>query len=147
MLAGVPWWPSGLRIWCCRCCGLGHCYSMGSMPDPAAGIAKKKKKKVQVKAQRQWELTNRKKQSKHQYTCDANGWRGYLLRGYMVLTLGKEGGEMIFTLPTLQPISVFLRWVLCTFSTTVEGLCLGVLTWQRPLGNCISKSMKNHLSI
>lgn len=48
MLAGVPWWPSGLRIWCCRCCGLGHCYSMGSMPDPAAGIAKKKKKKEYV---------------------------------------------------------------------------------------------------
>ena len=21
--AGVPWWPSGLRIWCCHCCGSG----------------------------------------------------------------------------------------------------------------------------
>ena len=22
---GVPWWFSGLRIWRCHCCGLGHC--------------------------------------------------------------------------------------------------------------------------
>ena len=21
----VPWWPSRLRVWCCHCCGLGHC--------------------------------------------------------------------------------------------------------------------------
>jgi len=27
---GVPWWLSRLRIWHCRCGGLGHCYGPGT---------------------------------------------------------------------------------------------------------------------
>lgn len=29
---GVPLWFSGLWIWCCHCCGSGHCYGTGSLP-------------------------------------------------------------------------------------------------------------------
>ena len=29
---GVPWWLSGLRIWCCHYSGSGHCYGAGLMP-------------------------------------------------------------------------------------------------------------------
>ena len=28
---GVPWWLSGVRIWCCHCGGLGHCSGMDSI--------------------------------------------------------------------------------------------------------------------
>ena len=31
---GVPWWPSGLRTWCCYCCGSGCCFRVGSTPGP-----------------------------------------------------------------------------------------------------------------
>ena len=31
---GVLLWCSGLRIWGCRCCGLGHCHGSGSIPGP-----------------------------------------------------------------------------------------------------------------
>ena len=29
---GVPWWPSGLRIWYCHCCDSGQCCGVGSIP-------------------------------------------------------------------------------------------------------------------
>ena len=29
---GVPRWLSGLRIWHCHCCGLGHCCGSGLIP-------------------------------------------------------------------------------------------------------------------
>ena len=29
---GVPRWLSGLRNWCCHCCGSDHCCGMGSIP-------------------------------------------------------------------------------------------------------------------
>ena len=29
---GVPLWLSGLRIWCCHCCGSGYCSGTGSVP-------------------------------------------------------------------------------------------------------------------
>ena len=30
----VPWWLSGLRIWRCDYCGLGHCCGTDSIPGP-----------------------------------------------------------------------------------------------------------------
>ena len=33
-IKSIPWWPSGLRIWHCHCCGLGHCYGTSSIPGP-----------------------------------------------------------------------------------------------------------------
>ena len=49
---GVPWWPSGLRTWCCYCCGSGKCRGASSTPGPwnfhtmwAWAKSKKKKKK------------------------------------------------------------------------------------------------------
>ena len=46
---GVPWWPSGLRIWHCHCFGSGHClwHGFDSWPREflhATGMAKRKKK-------------------------------------------------------------------------------------------------------
>ena len=29
---GVPWWLSGLRIWCCHCCGSSCCCGTGLIP-------------------------------------------------------------------------------------------------------------------
>ena len=29
---GVPLWLSGLRIWCCHCCGWGHCCGLDLIP-------------------------------------------------------------------------------------------------------------------
>ena len=31
---GVPLWCSGLRIWCCQCSSLDHCYGLGSILGP-----------------------------------------------------------------------------------------------------------------
>ena len=33
---GVPWWPSGLRIWSCHCSGSGHLGAVHSIPGPEA---------------------------------------------------------------------------------------------------------------
>lgn len=45
---GVPLWLSGLRICFCHCSGLGHRYSVGSIPGPGTstcrGYSQKKKK-------------------------------------------------------------------------------------------------------
>ena len=46
------WWPSGLRTWCCHCCGLGCCYGTGSSPGsgtfciPWAQPKRKEKKEI-----------------------------------------------------------------------------------------------------
>lgn len=52
-----------------------------------------------------------------------------------MLTFGKKGTRMTFTLSTHQLISMFQWGVSYAFSTAGEVLCLGVLTWQRPLGD------------
>lgn len=31
---GVSLWGNGFRIWCCPCCGLGHCCGVCSIPGP-----------------------------------------------------------------------------------------------------------------
>ena len=45
---GVPWWLSRLRIYCCHCYGLGHCYGMSLIPvlgnSACCGHGWKKKK-------------------------------------------------------------------------------------------------------
>ena len=33
-LLGIPWWPGGLRIQCCHCCGSGHCCGTSSITSP-----------------------------------------------------------------------------------------------------------------
>ena len=41
----VPWWLSGLRTLCHRCCGSGHCCGTHTIPGPdlhATGPAKNK---------------------------------------------------------------------------------------------------------
>ena len=41
--ARVPWWLSRFRIWCCHCCGSGHCCGADLIQEfpPATGTAKK----------------------------------------------------------------------------------------------------------
>ena len=42
---GVTQWLSGLKIWCCHCCGWSHCCGRGSIPrlgTCAVVVAKKK---------------------------------------------------------------------------------------------------------
>ena len=39
---GVPWWPSGFRIWCCHCCGAG------STPGPGTSTGHEQGKKKQT---------------------------------------------------------------------------------------------------
>ena len=31
---GVPWWLSGLRLWCCHCCSSGYYCGVGLSPCP-----------------------------------------------------------------------------------------------------------------
>ena len=49
----VPWWLSGLKIWCCHYCGCGYCCGMGSIPGLGTSachrFSKKKKKKKKLK--------------------------------------------------------------------------------------------------
>ena len=41
---GGPVWLVGSRIWCCHCCGVGHCYSVTGPGTPlCCGHGKKKK--------------------------------------------------------------------------------------------------------
>ena len=35
---GIPWWCSGLKIWCCHCCGSGHSSSAGLIPGPGTSL-------------------------------------------------------------------------------------------------------------
>ena len=41
MFLGVPWWLSGLRIWCCHCSSLCHCCGTGSVPDLGTSAKKR----------------------------------------------------------------------------------------------------------
>ena len=56
MNLGVPWWLSGLRIWCCHWCGVGV-HSLDWEHLHATDMGKKKKKKVKIndKAWKYWE--------------------------------------------------------------------------------------------
>ena len=60
-LLGVPWWLSGLRIWCCYCCGSGCCCGRDSIPGlgelPHVRGTAKKKKLLVAKANRLFILT------------------------------------------------------------------------------------------
>lgn len=46
VIPGVPWWPSGLRIRYCCCCGLG--LILGSGISKCCGRGQKKKRKKNV---------------------------------------------------------------------------------------------------
>lgn len=55
---GVPWWLSVLGIWCGHCCGLCHCFSMGSIPGSGMFTCRKhsQKKKKKVHAEVPYDL-------------------------------------------------------------------------------------------
>ena len=48
---GVPWWLSGLKIWCCFCCGAGSIPSLGTSACLGCGQRKRKRKKRERKRQ------------------------------------------------------------------------------------------------
>lgn len=101
-----------------------------------------KKKKKQVKAQRQWELT---KVGGKGSISDAGRWGRGSGEGARALTLGREGARMTFTFASSSAhLDVPMRSLICLSYS--RGRAMPHLTKTSRESHCISKSIQNHLS-
>ena len=77
MYKGVPWWLSGLTIWCYHYCGLGHCCGSSMTPGPGSHTchrcSQKKKKKIMYKNHIE-ENPARKKRENGNSSCVCTSW-------------------------------------------------------------------------
>ena len=117
----VPWWCSGLRIWCCHCCGSGLCCGTASIPGletlACHGYSQQEKKK--------------KKECvfKHQMpNCGSSiqmepfKWSGHCQCGFRCMPVSPRTG-IFWTLPnSWTPLATFMAIPACSFQLQTYGV-------------------------